>query len=194
MYSQKSVAGRPRWFFLSFLAGILATCAAAIPIRLIAAEDGRLRVETSGEKAGITFLSWDTETGQRIETNLLRTGQAATLKVCRDGIWTAATELPTELVAGPAKTRTYRLAVAADTELVWTISATTDRMAMTLSCSGPRKERVEGVQILVPFDPQVTPTTVLPSDWSDDGVLRLPAVISAPISASCCWPIRRGAA
>ena len=36
------------------------------------------------------------------------------------------------------------------------------------------------IELLVPFDPRVTPTTVLPSQWDDDGSLRLPAVINAP--------------
>ena len=36
------------------------------------------------------------------------------------------------------------------------------------------------MKIHFPFDPGVTPVTVLPSQWAEDGSLRLPAVISAP--------------
>jgi hypothetical protein len=36
------------------------------------------------------------------------------------------------------------------------------------------------LRLLFPFDPKVTSTTVLPSDWLDDGTFRLPASINAP--------------
>jgi hypothetical protein len=51
---------------------------------------------------------------------------------------------------------------------------------MSFSVQRPVAARVEGLELVFPFDPGVTPTTVLPSQWADDGSLRLPAVISAP--------------
>ncbi len=95
-------------------------------------------------------------------------------------MWTPATELPTQRIAGPVETRSYRLAIAAETDLRWSISATGDGLSMTLSLVGPASEQLEGLEMLFPFDPHITPTTVLPSQWAEDGVMSLPAVISAP--------------
>ncbi|MGE5741928.1 MAG: S8 family serine peptidase, partial [Candidatus Aminicenantes bacterium RBG_16_66_30] len=36
------------------------------------------------------------------------------------------------------------------------------------------------LRLLFPFDPKVTPATVLPAEWRDDGTFRLPAVLNAP--------------
>ena len=35
-------------------------------------------------------------------------------------------------------------------------------------------------RLIFPFDPKVTSTTVIPSEWLDDGTFRLPAVVNAP--------------
>ena len=51
---------------------------------------------------------------------------------------------------------------------------------MSFCATGPQAATIEAIQIAFPFDPGVTPTTVLPKEWDDDGTLRLPAVISAP--------------
>jgi hypothetical protein len=74
----------------------------------------------------------------------------------------------------------YQLIVAPDAELQWTIRSSPDRLIMTLSGRGRRIHDIEAVEILFPFDPLVTPTTILPQTWSDDGRGRLPAIISSP--------------
>jgi hypothetical protein len=37
-----------------------------------------------------------------------------------------------------------------------------------------------GAEIVLPFDPRITPTTVLPTEWLDDGSFSLPAIVNAP--------------
>jgi hypothetical protein len=49
------------------------------------------------------------------------------------------------------------------------------KLAITLS-----KGKSLCARLLFPFDPKITPTTVLPALWQGDGVFRLPAVINAP--------------
>ena len=51
---------------------------------------------------------------------------------------------------------------------------------MTIASHGTQASTIEAVEVRFPFDPGVTPTTVLPSEWADDGTLQLPAVVSAP--------------
>jgi hypothetical protein len=47
---------------------------------------------------------------------------------------------------------------------------------LSIACTG----KVEGLALVFPFNPRVTPTTLLPSGWEKDGRLDLPAVVSAP--------------
>jgi hypothetical protein len=51
---------------------------------------------------------------------------------------------------------------------------------MTVAGQGSGLHNVEAVEMLFPFDPQVTPTTILPQMWSEDNCGMLPAVISSP--------------
>jgi len=51
---------------------------------------------------------------------------------------------------------------------------------MTFAGHGSAIKDVEAIELIFPFDPRVTPTTVLPQVWDDEGNARLPVVISAP--------------
>jgi len=70
--------------------------------------------------------------------------------------------------------------VAPGFELLWEINPLPDRLTMVLSGQGRGESGVEAVEMVFPFDPAITPTTVLPSAWSEEGSLRLPAILSAP--------------
>lgn len=129
-------------FFFTSVAGIRAAPAGE-PI---------LRVGTDPDSRRITFLSWDTEGGDRAERNLLRAGSAVSLRARIGGEWRDA-----------------------DPNMIeWTIAPQADRLALKLAGKG------QDIEIVVPFDPRVTPATVIPSEWADDGSLRLPAAIVAP--------------
>src|SRR5437868_7819052 len=84
-----------------------------------------LRLTTDPAGKVVTFLSWDTEGGDRVRTNLLR---------------------------APVKD-----------------VAATPHDAGGFSC------RLVTSSVTFPFDPRVTPTTVLPAKWNADGTFALPA-------------------
>ena len=102
------------------------------------------------------------------------------LRVKVDGRWKQGTEFPTSPEPAPSKSTTYRLSLTPKASLLWKPSPASDSLTMTFSLQGPDTSQVESIEVLFPFDPGVTPVTVLPSQWADDGSLRLPAVISAP--------------
>jgi hypothetical protein len=85
----------------------------------------------------IRFLSWDTEGGKRVQTNLLGAPASFTSDT------SAVSQLPDRI------------------EIIITSAKTPAR-------------------ITFPFDPRITPTTVLPAGWSEDGSFTLPAILSAP--------------
>ncbi len=142
--------------------------------------EARLRVEANPTRPEIGFLSWDTEGGSRVETNLLRSGQATGLQVCQGGKWRAVAELPTTVERVLPETIRYRTSLGEQAALCWSLWTANDRLAMTFTFDGGPNERIDGLRLVVALDPGVTPTTVLPSDWGEDGRFRLPAIISAP--------------
>jgi hypothetical protein len=138
-----------------------------------------LRVEADAGKAQIAFLSWDTEGGDRAEKNLLRS--PAILR------WRAAGRLRTasNVLPQPGTLRAdgltrCRIGVAPGAELNWLIQSGEGRLSMTLSGGGPKWNEIDGVEMIFPFDPGLTPTTVLPAECEEDGHLHLPAIVSAP--------------
>lgn len=136
-----------------------------------------LRVEADAQRALVPTLSWDTEGGERARTNLLRAKSPLNLRFRTGAAWRSSQELPARKEALAHDGSRFRLAATPGQEVHWEIFPEADRLTMVVSAEGGR---VEGVEIAFPFDPQVTPTTVLPSAWSEDGKLVLPAILSAP--------------
>jgi hypothetical protein len=139
-----------------------------------------LRIEPDAQHAQVSFLSWDTEGGTRAQTNLLRSNSPLALRVRVGGVWRTSGGIEArreDLVDGGIF---YALTVATDAELHWTIRASPSRLVMTVSGQGHRLRDVEAVEMHFPFDPQITPTTILPRTWSEDGHGMLPALISCP--------------
>jgi Bacterial alpha-L-rhamnosidase 6 hairpin glycosidase domain len=136
--------------------------------------------EADPTRARIPMLSWDTEGGGQAQKNLLRTGSAAGLRVRMDGQWRGGEEFPTQVERiSEAETR-YRVALAPETVLEWRLRSAAGALKMTLRLTGSAPSRLEGLELLFPFDPRVAATTLLPSSWDADGYLHLPAVVSAP--------------
>ncbi len=96
------------------------------------------------------------------------------------GQWKSAADFPAKRTALDGQEIHYQVSPAADADLHWHIIPAADHLRMSFSVQGAAAVRVEGLELAFPFDPGITPTTVLPSQWADDGSLRLPALISAP--------------
>ena len=114
---------------LAVLMMFVSTLAAAPPVA---------RVDLDPSDQAITFLSWDTEGGQRVKTNLLQ---------------------------GVGRAPGSSMRAAAGGGGIVTISIE------------PR--RAEAITLALPFDPRVTSTTILSSNWNDDGTTALPAIVNA---------------
>lgn len=128
----------------------------------------------------VTFLSWDTEGGPRVERNLLRPGKGVTVAVRVAGQWQSAAALPTRIEHPEPNCTQVVLPLAADAELVWELRASAESLTFDFRLAGMHREAVEEIEVRFPFDPGVTPTTVVPFRWDDNGKLALPAIVSAP--------------
>jgi len=143
-----------------------------------AAERSLLRLETSLTTAAVQVLTWDTEGGSRLSANLLRA--PIVLRVRLAGIWYTSAELPATREATTSSSVRFRINLSGNAELIWDISSSIASPVFMLSAQGTDLSRVDTVELFFPLDPRVTPTTVLPAEWADDGTLSLPAIISAP--------------
>ncbi len=139
-----------------------------------------LRIDPDAQHGQIVFLSWDTEGGNRAQTNLLRSNSPLVIRVRVGGVWRTSGDLEAHRENLADNHTAYTFAVEPSAELRWTIHSSPDRLVMTVAGQGRHIQDVEAIEVYVPFDPQVTPTTLLPQSWSDDGGGTLPAIISSP--------------
>lgn len=138
-----------------------------------------LQIRTDETRPLAPFLSWDTEGGSRARTNLLRHASGITLRVQTGGRWQPASEFATKRQAQEAHT-TYRISLAPDSDVIWEVHSRGGQLEFSISSEGAKADRMIEIELVFPFDPRVTPTTVLPSSWTEDRSLVLPAVLSAP--------------
>lgn len=139
-----------------------------------------LHIETDARHAWVTVLSWDTEGGNKAQTNLLRMDSPLTLRVRIGGKWNVSSDFETRREDAVGNATSYTLAISPEAELRWTIHPFHGQLTMTVTGRGSTLRDVEAVEMIFPFDPQVAPTTILPQSWCDEGCAKLPAVISSP--------------
>lgn len=141
---------------------------------------GSLRVEVEGARPLISFLGWDTEGGKRVDTNLLRANSSVGLRVHAAGQVLTGPQLATSVEGAGAEGSRFILSFPPDSRIICEVHPEGDRMTLSLTAQGPSRNRIDFLEVIFPFDPRVTPTTVLASAWNDDRSLRLPGIVSAP--------------
>ena len=151
-----------------------------LPLAALAGCPPGLKIEPDLERARVPFLGWDTEGGPRTNINLLRAGAGMRLRIQASGQWRESADLPTQREQAGNNTTRYRVAVRTDAALVWSLESKGSSLVTKIFGQGKGWPEVGAIELVLPFDPTVTPTTVLPRDWDTNGDLLLPAVISAP--------------
>ncbi len=133
----------------------------------------RVRIEADVSRPAISFLSWDTEGGPKADTNLLRAGAGVGLQAEAPDTGPGG-----RLVDRSADQESVRFRLEAGGALIdWQALSRGGKLVLRLRAE---TGRLEDGRLVFPFDPQVTPTTVLCGSWSDDGTFALPAVFNAP--------------
>ena len=129
-------------------------------LTLVAATDpgSPAHVVLSPEGSAITFMSWDTEGGDRLETNLLKS--------------------PVKAVIARARAESGGKTTAAPVQ--FSVKVREDGFDLTVPMPAISAKRNESLRLVFPFDPAVTPTTVLPGGFDDQGGLLFPVIVSAP--------------
>jgi hypothetical protein len=125
-----------------FLVGVESLLAASCMIALGAPESklgkpvpaepaSTMRVEMDASRARTSFLSWDTEGGDRAKFNLLRA--PVKFRVRSDGDWRTSKNLPTRCQPLDKGGMRYQLDIQPDAQLMCEVRPLADRLSMTVS-------------------------------------------------------------
>jgi len=129
-----------------------------------------LRLEASCQAAELTFFGLDTEGTGRESQNLLRADSAVTLQ-CEGA--------PVELITATVRenTASYRVKAKSGVELLWRLAWSKSQLECSIETRG---KTPLPIILTFPFDPRITATTLLASDWSKEGTTTTPALLNAP--------------
>lgn len=184
MHNEKGRRGvlASRRKFLKAGAGLSATILAysAAPgcgQALLRENEAVIVVTPDAVKAALNVLTWDTEGGNRIATNLLR--QPVFLKVVSQGE-TYCSNLIDAVREVTAKRTVFHIGVGAGCEIVWMINHDSSSLGMSLWAVGANSGDIQSAELIFPWDPKVTPTTIISQQWVPGGSATAPIVISAP--------------
>jgi hypothetical protein len=108
-----------------------------------------------GSAQPITFLSWDTEGGDRAAMNLLYA--PVSLSVQSDGEWI-------QIPADGARSH-------------WSVSLDGATFTIRVHTDDPAVSRL---RLVFPFNPRIAATTFFPTDWTGTNKMQLPGIISSP--------------
>ena len=133
-----------------------------------------LRAKADLKTATLSFLSWDTEGGDRAKLNLLRSGVSL---VGRAG--TNVVKLAGRGVKNGKDAVVFRL-VGAEAEITWTVRIRDGGMRMAFSGNGPGLTNLQGLVLTFPLEMTATATVPLADEFSRDGSFQLPALVYAP--------------
>ena len=126
-------------------------------------------------RAALNFLSWDTESNERTSINLLR--DPVFIRVTWQG--QTYSSLDIDVVRQVRNNRIkYHIPIGPGCKVEWTIGL--NPLNMVLSATGAATGAIGAVELVFPWNPGVTPTTILPKQWTGPGQAIMPIVISAP--------------
>ena len=145
----------------------------------ILSADPIIKIRADESAPGLSFLSWDTEGGEKAATNLLRAGSAVRVQFFTESGagWQDAKVVSRR--TGSGGDVSFLDLDAGGIRLEWRVEPP-GTLRLTLFAGDAAPTAPGSLRLLVPFDPKVTSTTVLPTEWLDDGTFRLPAVLNAP--------------
>jgi hypothetical protein len=138
-------------------------------------QHGGIRLEADRAAARITTLGWDTEGTGREGVNLLKS--PVELRMWKAGAPMAAAS---HLAASSGHGVRYELTVGEAGRLAWEVDARSDGLRMAVSCAADVSRSIDKLELVFPFEPTAAMTSVVSSNWTDDGRFQLPAIISAP--------------
>jgi hypothetical protein len=136
----------------------------------VVAQEPAIRVQASSQSAALSFFGLDTEGTGREVRNLLRNGSEVTLQ-------SGGTTVDLTKVAAGGNSVDYTIKTSKGSDLLWQLSWSEGWLKCRFESRG---HDIVPLELRFPFDPHVTATTLLASDWAADGSASAPALLSVP--------------
>ncbi len=125
--------------------------------------------------AQLMKLGWDTERTDRDTINLLK----SPVELCLSkGNRTLVPMVTSEMVDN--QTIRYQFVLPDHKQLFWKIAVKAGEMSMQLLSNEDITSEVDRIELLFPFNPRKTVTSIIGSNWTQDNKFRLPVILSAP--------------
>ena len=121
-----------------------------------------LRATADLKSATLPFLSWDSEGGDRARLNLLRSGVLLQGRAGEKTVPFTGTG-----VKSGEDTVVFELK-AQDAHITWTVRIWNGGMTMDFRGTGAGLSKLEGLELVFPFDASATATCPFPSEWTRD--------------------------
>ncbi len=135
----------------------------------------KLIIEANRDSARLTKLGWDTEGTGRETINLLKSPVKLLLSKNNQHL---NPKLASERV--DAQSIAYNLLLPGNKQLTWKISAGDGELRMHFSGSDDLSSDIDKIELVFPFNPKKTCTSIISSNWTPAGEFKLPVIVSAP--------------
>jgi hypothetical protein len=129
----------------------------------------QLKIEAKKDSAQLTKLGWDTEGTRRDTINLLK----SPVKLC---LSKENQVLTPKVISKMADKQTiqYKFFLPNNKQLTWEIAARAGELSMQILSDDDITAEVDKIELLFPFNPKKTITSIISSNWTKDGKFQLP--------------------
>lgn len=135
----------------------------------------QLKIEASRDSGQLTRLGWDTEGTGRDTINLLKSPVELQLS---KGNRIMSLNVKSKMVN--EQTIRYIFPLPGNKQLTWEVAARKGEMSMRITSDDDLTALVDKIELVFPFDPKKTITSVIGSNWTNKGSFQLPVIVSAP--------------
>ena len=135
----------------------------------------QLMIEATRDSAQITRLGWDTEGTGRDTINLLKS--PVELILIKDN--QVLTPAVSSKMTGK-QSLTYKFSLHDGRKLTWEIGLKAGELRMGIGSTGDISDAVDRIELVFPFNPRKTVTSIISSNWTKDNKFQLPVIMSAP--------------
>jgi hypothetical protein len=135
----------------------------------------QLNIEAKRDAAQLIKLGWDTEGTGRDTINLLKS--PVELHLIKDR--RLLTPGITSKMADPQTIR-YKFSLPDHKQLTWEIAVRAGELKMNLLSDDDITSQVDKIELVFPFNPKKAVTSIISSNWTNDGKFQLPVIVSAP--------------
>jgi hypothetical protein len=135
----------------------------------------QLKIEANRDSAQLTKLGWDTEKTSRDTINLLKSPVVLNMTKNNQRIML---KVKSKMV--DRQSIRYVFALSKGRAVIWDIAAKNGGLSMKISSDDDIVDQVDKIELVFPFNPKKTVTSIISSNWTNEGHFKLPVIVSAP--------------